>query len=76
VSDAEVASVHEAAILIDTHDDITSRTVDGLHGRRLLLIGWRPSEYRSGAGFAEALRGERLPGSRTGCTTILQGQTE
>ncbi len=30
VSDAEVASVQKAAILIDTHNDITSRTVDGL----------------------------------------------
>lgn len=30
VTDAEVRSVHAAAILIDTHNDITSRTVAGL----------------------------------------------
>src|SRR5579863_1493489 len=29
VSDAEVARVHRSALLIDTHNDITSRTVDG-----------------------------------------------
>src|SRR5579862_3285542 len=29
VSDAEVKRVHSSAILIDTHNDITSRTVDG-----------------------------------------------
>jgi membrane dipeptidase len=29
VSDAEVKRVHASAILIDTHNDITSRTVDG-----------------------------------------------
>ncbi|MEO8662650.1 MAG: dipeptidase [Bryobacteraceae bacterium] len=29
VSDAEVAKVHKSAILIDTHNDITSRTVEG-----------------------------------------------
>ena len=29
VSDAEVRQVHGSAILIDTHNDITSRTVDG-----------------------------------------------
>ena len=29
VSDAEVQRVHRSAILIDTHNDITSRTVDG-----------------------------------------------
>jgi membrane dipeptidase len=30
VTDAEVAKVHEAAILIDTHNDVTSETVQGL----------------------------------------------
>jgi len=30
VADAEVAKVHKAAILIDTHNDVTSATVDGL----------------------------------------------
>jgi membrane dipeptidase len=30
VTDAEVARVHKAAILIDTHNDITTRTVTGL----------------------------------------------
>ena len=29
VTDAEVMKVHQSAILIDTHNDITSRTVDG-----------------------------------------------
>src|SRR5579883_1763434 len=29
ISDAEVERVHSSAILIDTHNDITSRTVDG-----------------------------------------------
>src|SRR5579883_274226 len=29
ISDAEVKRVHSSAILIDTHNDITSRTVDG-----------------------------------------------
>jgi len=29
VSDAEVQKVHKSALLIDTHNDITSRTVDG-----------------------------------------------
>ena len=29
VSDAEVMKVHRSALLIDTHNDITSRTVDG-----------------------------------------------
>jgi len=29
VTDAEVERVHHSAILIDTHNDITSRTVDG-----------------------------------------------
>ena len=29
VSDAEVKKVHRSAILIDTHNDVTSRTVDG-----------------------------------------------
>ena len=29
VSDAEVERVHKSALLIDTHNDITSRTVDG-----------------------------------------------
>jgi membrane dipeptidase len=29
VTDAEVAKVHKSAILIDTHNDITSRTVEG-----------------------------------------------
>ena len=30
VTDAEVRRVHAGAILIDTHNDITSRTVTGL----------------------------------------------
>src|SRR5882762_2841543 len=30
VTDAEVQRVHRAAILIDTHNDVTSATVDGL----------------------------------------------
>src|ERR1044071_5683865 len=30
VTDAEVRRVHQSAILIDTHNDITSFTVDGL----------------------------------------------
>jgi membrane dipeptidase len=30
VTDAEVAKVHKAALLIDTHNDVTSNTVDGL----------------------------------------------
>lgn len=30
VSDAEVRKVHRSALLIDTHNDVTSRTVDGL----------------------------------------------
>jgi membrane dipeptidase len=29
VTDAEVASITRDAILIDTHDDVTSKTVDG-----------------------------------------------
>src|SRR5580704_340274 len=29
VSDAEVQKVHKSALLIDTHNDITSRTVEG-----------------------------------------------
>src|SRR5713226_7176880 len=29
VTDAEVQKVHKSALLIDTHNDITSRTVDG-----------------------------------------------
>src|ERR1041385_2230953 len=29
VTDAEVMKVHKSALLIDTHNDITSRTVDG-----------------------------------------------
>jgi membrane dipeptidase len=29
ISDAEVMKVHQSAILIDTHNDITSATVDG-----------------------------------------------
>jgi membrane dipeptidase len=29
ISDAEVLKVHRSAILIDTHNDVTSRTVDG-----------------------------------------------
>jgi len=35
VSDSEVASVQRSAILIDTHNDVTSDTVDGLEfGKR------------------------------------------
>ena len=30
VTDAEVAKVHKSALLIDTHNDVTSNTVDGL----------------------------------------------
>ncbi len=29
VTDAEVQKIHKSALLIDTHNDITSRTVDG-----------------------------------------------
>ncbi len=29
VTDAEVARIHRSMLLIDTHNDITSRTVDG-----------------------------------------------
>ncbi len=29
ISDAEVMRVHKSALLIDTHNDITSRTVEG-----------------------------------------------
>ncbi len=35
VTDAEVMAVHRSAILIDTHNDVTSRTVDGFEfGKR------------------------------------------
>ena len=44
VTDAEVASVQRSAILIDTHNDVTSNTVDGLDGsgRRSYTAGMRP----------------------------------
>ena len=29
VTDAEVMRVHKSALLIDTHNDVTSRTVEG-----------------------------------------------
>lgn len=39
VTDAEVMSVHRAAILIDTHNDIPSRTVTGVDNHVVNVAG-------------------------------------
>ena len=60
VSDAEVERVHKSALLIDTHNDITSRTVEGFDiGKASPSSTYRPAAAAAGERGRAILRGVR-----------------
>ena len=74
VSEAEVRSVHRSALLIDTHNDVTSETVKGLDiGPRRARSELRETR-RVGAGTLAGDAGDGDPIARRGNDGIRGSQ--